>query len=35
LEKAPGFDRDNWPDMADLALGTTLYGYYGFKPYWA
>lgn len=35
LEKAPGFDKDNWPDMADLSLGTTLYGYYGYKPYWA
>ena len=35
LEKAPGFNKDNWPDMADLSLGTTLYGYYGYKPYWA
>jgi sporulation protein YlmC with PRC-barrel domain len=35
LEKAPGFDKNNWPDMADLSLGTTLYGYYGYKPYWA
>lgn len=35
LEKAPGFDKTNWPDMADLSLGTTLYGYYGYKPYWA
>jgi sporulation protein YlmC with PRC-barrel domain len=35
LEKAPGFDKSNWPDMADLSLGTTLYGYYGYKPYWA
>ena len=35
LEKAPGFDKENWPDMADLSLGSTLYGYYGYKPYWA
>ena len=21
LEKAPGFDKNNWPDMADLSLG--------------
>jgi len=35
LEKAPGFDKNNWPDMADLSLGSTLYGYYGYKPYWA
>jgi sporulation protein YlmC with PRC-barrel domain len=35
LEKAPGFDKTNWPDMADLAWGSNLYGYYGYKPYWA
>jgi sporulation protein YlmC with PRC-barrel domain len=35
LEKAPGFDKNSWPDMADLSLGSTLYGYYGYKPYWA
>ena len=34
LEKAPGFDKDKWPNMADPVLGTQLYGYYGFKPYW-
>ena len=34
LEKAPGFDKSNWPDMADLAWGSKLYGYYGYKPYW-
>jgi sporulation protein YlmC with PRC-barrel domain len=34
LEKATGFDKSNWPDMADPILGTKLYGYYGFKPYW-
>ena len=35
LEKAPGFDKTNWPDMADLAWGSNLYGYYGYKPDWA
>jgi sporulation protein YlmC with PRC-barrel domain len=34
LEKATGFDKDKWPNMADLAWGATLYGYYGYKPYW-
>ena len=34
LEKATGFDKDKWPNMADPVLGTQLYGYYGFKPYW-
>ncbi len=34
LEKAPGFDKSNWPDLADPSWGYTLYGYYGYKPYW-
>ena len=34
LENAPGFDKDNWPDMADDAWGTQIYGYYGAAPYW-
>ena len=34
LEKATGFDKDKWPNMADPAWGTTVYGYYGYKPYW-
>jgi sporulation protein YlmC with PRC-barrel domain len=34
LERAPGFDKNNWPDMADPAWGVELYGYYGYKPYW-
>ena len=34
LENAPGFDKDNWPDMADPAFGNQVFGHYGFKPYW-
>jgi sporulation protein YlmC with PRC-barrel domain len=34
LENAPGFDKDNWPDMADVAWGTQVYSYYGAAPYW-
>jgi sporulation protein YlmC with PRC-barrel domain len=34
LERAPGFDKSNWPDMADPAWGVELYDYYGYKPYW-
>jgi len=34
LKRAPGFDKDRWPDMTDPAWGTELYGYYGYKPYW-
>lgn len=34
LEDAPGFDKDNWPDMADRAFGQKVFDYYGYKPYW-
>ena len=34
LENATGFDKANWPDMADPAFGSTLYQHYGLKPYW-
>jgi sporulation protein YlmC with PRC-barrel domain len=34
LEKATGFDKDNWPNMADPTFGSTLYRQFGFKPYW-
>jgi sporulation protein YlmC with PRC-barrel domain len=34
LEKAPGFDKDRWPDMADNTWSTAIYSYYGTKPYW-
>jgi sporulation protein YlmC with PRC-barrel domain len=34
LEDAPGFDKDNWPDMADRDFGSRVYSHYGYKPYW-
>jgi sporulation protein YlmC with PRC-barrel domain len=34
LENAPGFDKDNWPDMADAAWGGEVFRYYGATPYW-
>jgi len=34
LENAPGFDKDNWPDMADTAWGNEIFSYYGAVPYW-
>ncbi|HWF47075.1 MAG TPA: PRC-barrel domain-containing protein [Bryobacteraceae bacterium] len=34
LENAPGFDKDNWPDMADTTWGASIYSYYGRTPYW-
>ena len=33
LENAPGFDKDNWPDMSDPAWADGLHSYYGTKPY--
>ena len=29
LEKAPGFDKDKWPDMADRTWQGELHTYYG------
>jgi hypothetical protein len=34
LSKAPGFDKDAWPDIADDAWGAKVYDYYGFRPHW-
>lgn len=34
LERAPGFDKDDWPDMANQTWGFQVYTYYGYKPYW-
>jgi sporulation protein YlmC with PRC-barrel domain len=34
LEKATGFDKDNWPNMADPTFGSAVYQHYGYKPYW-
>jgi hypothetical protein len=34
LENAPGFDKNNWPNMADATWGTNIYKHYGYRPYW-
>jgi sporulation protein YlmC with PRC-barrel domain len=34
LENAPGFDKDNWPDMADPTFGSSIHQHYGRTPYW-
>ncbi|WP_321477856.1 PRC-barrel domain-containing protein [uncultured Paludibaculum sp.] len=34
LETAPGFDKDNWPDMADAGWGAEIFSYYHAIPYW-
>lgn len=33
LETAPGFDKDDWPDMADPTWEKGIHAYYGTKPY--
>ena len=34
LKRAPGFDKDHWPNMSDQAWGAKVFSYYGAKPYW-
>ncbi|HET9259969.1 MAG TPA: PRC-barrel domain-containing protein [Acidimicrobiia bacterium] len=34
LENAPGFDKDNWPDIQDRSWVEDVYRYYGRDPYW-
>jgi hypothetical protein len=34
LEKAPGFDKDDWPDMSDRTWGEKVHQFYGTRPYW-
>lgn len=34
LKSAPGFDKDNWPSMADPEWAATIHSYYGASPYW-
>ncbi len=33
LKEAPGFDEDNWPDMADRSWVKDVHAYYGVTPY--
>ena len=34
LRNAPGFDRNNWPDMASPTYGAQIYRQYGYEPDW-
>lgn len=34
LKNASGFDKGDWPDMANPEWGTAIYDYYGYEPYW-
>lgn len=33
LQGAPGFDKSQWPDMADAEWARSVHAYYGSKPY--
>lgn len=33
LEQAPGFEKDNWPNMADPIWEKSIHDFYGAKPY--
>jgi sporulation protein YlmC with PRC-barrel domain len=34
LKKAPGFDKDHWPSMADERWARSIHVYYDKTPYW-
>jgi len=34
LESAPGFDKSDWPDMADPIWANEVHTYYGTEPYY-
>src|SRR6266536_5767264 len=34
LARAPGFDKDHWPSMADSTWATEIHAYYDIRPYW-
>ena len=34
LKTATGFDKSNWPNLADPTLATGIYEFYGQRPYW-
>jgi len=34
LKNAPGFDKNNWPNMADRSWAEQIHAFYGVPPYW-
>ncbi|MES2605449.1 MAG: PRC-barrel domain-containing protein [Pseudomonadota bacterium] len=34
LQKAPGFAKNDWPDMSDPTWGASIHTHYGVTPYW-
>lgn len=35
FQKAPGFDKQHWPSMADNSWATQVHDFYGVRPYWS
>ena len=35
FETAPGFDKDQWPSMADDRWAAEVHDFYGVAPYWS
>jgi sporulation protein YlmC with PRC-barrel domain len=35
LRESDGFDKSDWPDMADRDWGERIHSRYGYDPYWA
>ena len=35
LENAPGFDKDDWPNMAGQKWGSEVHRFYDVNPYWS
>lgn len=34
LKNAPGYDRDQLPDVSDRGWTTQIFSHYGYEPYW-
>jgi len=34
LKNAPGFDKNDWPNVSDRKWGLEIHTYYGATPYW-
>ena len=34
ISNAPGFDKDHWPDVAELGWQQDVHSYYGTQPHW-
>jgi hypothetical protein len=34
LEKAPGMDKNKWPDNIDFEMVAESYSHFGVAPYW-